>query len=230
MGEYEIMNEFVNEVTRNRLNRAKAALEANNFEVYIVPDRIAAREQVKALLPLGASIGVGGSETMNECGIIDLVRSADYAFIDRYEKGLSTDEMRERHVAALGADVYISGTNAVTEAGELYNVDGNGNRVAAIAFGPKSVIIVAGANKIVKDLDDAIKRVKMYAAPANTKRLGIPSYCQSQGECKALANDSCQMTDGCKGAGRICCDYLVSAYQRQKGRIKVVLVEESLGF
>lgn len=224
------MNQFVNDVTRNRLNRTKAALEANNFEVYLVPDRTSAKEQVKALLTEGASIGVGGSETLNECGILELVRRSEYEFIDRYEKGLSPDEMHARHVASLGADVYISGTNAITEAGELYNVDGNGNRVAAIAFGPKSVIIIAGANKIVKDLDDAIRRVKMYAAPANTKRLGIPSFCQSQGECKALASGECGMTDGCRGAGRICCDYLVSAYQRNKGRIKVILVEESLGF
>ena len=224
------MNEFVNEVTRNRLNRTKAALEANNFEVYVVADRVAAKEQVKALIPKGASIGVGGSETLNECDILSLIRNGDYNFIDRYEKGLSPDEVRARHVAALGADFYISGTNAITENGELYNVDGNGNRIAAIAFGPKSVIIIAGANKIVKDLDDAVKRVKMYAAPANTKRLGIPSYCQSFGECKSLANGSCAMTDGCKGAGRICCDYLISAYQRQKGRIKVILVEERLGF
>ena len=149
MGEHEI-NEFVNEVTRNRLNRTKAALEANNFEVYVVADRVAAKEQVKALIPKGASIGVGGSETLNECDILSLIRNGDYNFIDRYEKGLSPDEVRARHVAALGADVYISGTNAITENGELYNVDGNGNRIAAIAFGPKSVIIIAGANKIVK--------------------------------------------------------------------------------
>ena len=224
------MNQFVNDVTHNRLNRTKAALEANNFEVYLVADRHQAAEQVKALIPEGSSIGVGGSETLNECGILDIVRDPKYNFIDRYEKGLSPDEMRARHVAAIGADVYISGSNAITENGELYNVDGNGNRSAAIAFGPKSVIILAGCNKIVKNLDDAIKRVKMYAAPANTKRLGIPSYCQSFGECKSLTKDGSCMTDGCMGAGRICCDYLISAYQRQKGRIKVILIEESLGF
>lgn len=223
-------SQFLNEVTRNRLIRTKEALEANNFEVYVVSDREAARQQVKALLADGCTIGVGGSETLNECKIIELIRDKKYSFIDRYEKGLSPDEIRARHVAALGADVYISGTNAITENGELYNVDGNGNRIAAIAFGPKSVIIVAGANKIVKTLDDAVKRVKMYAAPANTKRLGLPSYCQSFGECKSLANGSCEMTAGCKGSGRICCDYLISAYQRQKGRIKVILVEERLGF
>jgi L-lactate utilization protein LutB len=224
------MNEFLNDVTRNRLNRTKEALEANNFEVYIAADRAAAREQVKALLAEGCTIGVGGSETLNECGILPIVREERYSFIDRYEKGISPEEVRKRHIMALGADVYITGTNAITERGELYNVDGNGNRVAAIAFGPKSVIVIAGANKIVKTLDDAVKRVKMYAAPANTKRLGLPSYCQSFGECKALADGRCEMSAGCHGQARICCDYLVSAYQRQKGRIKVILTEESLGF
>lgn len=224
------MNKFVSEVTRDRINRTKAALEANNFEVYTVPDADAAREKVLSLIGEGESVGVGGSETLNECGLIDAVRNGPYSFIDRYEKGLSPAEVRERHVLALGADTYVTGTNAITENGELYNVDGNGNRIAAIAFGPKSVIVVAGANKIVKDIDGAVKRVKMLAAPANTKRLGVPSYCQSFGECKSLMEGKCGMTDGCKGEGRICCDYLICARQRQKGRIKVILVEESLGF
>ena len=224
------MNKFVGEVTRDRINRTKAALEANNFAVYTASDAADAARLVEGLLSEGDVIGVGGSETLNECGILPLVRDGKYRFIDRYEAGISREETMKRHVEALGADVYITGTNAITEKGELYNVDGNGNRIAAIAFGPKSVIVLAGANKIVKDLDAAIERVKMLAAPANTKRLGVPSYCQSFGECKALASGQCGMTDGCKGEGRICCDYLVSAYQRQKGRIKVVLIEESLGF
>lgn len=224
------MNAFVNEVTRNRLNRTADALTANNFEVHIVKDRAEAGNKVRELLKEGDVIGVGGSETLNECGVLDIVREERYRFIDRYEKGLSPDEIRARHVSSLGADVYISGTNAITESGVLYNVDGNGNRIASIAFGPKSVIIVAGANKIVKTLDDAVKRVKMYAAPSNTKRLGVPSYCQACGECRSLSHGNAEMTDGCSGASRICCDYLISAYQRQKNRIKVILVEENLGF
>lgn len=224
------MNEFVYDVTRNRLNRTKEALIANNFEVYTVSDRAEARATVQSLLTDGASIGVGGSETLNECDILSLVRDKKYRFIDRYEKGLTPEQVRERHIEALGADIYICSSNAVTENGELYNVDGNGNRIAAIAYGPKSVIIIAGANKIVKDIDDAVRRVKMLAAPANTKRLGMRSYCQAFGECKALAGGECGISSGCNGSNRICCDYLISAYQRQKGRIKVILVQESLGF
>lgn len=224
------MNEFVSEVIQQRIDRTAKALTENNFEVYVAQDRAQAREQVRALLKDGDSIGVGGSETLNECDILSLVREDKYNFIDRYENGLTKSEIAARHVQSLGASVYISGTNAVTENGELYNVDGNGNRVAAIAFGPKSVIIIAGYNKIVKDLNEAVGRVKAYAAPANTKRLSMPTYCSQTGECIALAQGKCGMTDGCGSEGRICCDYLVSAFQRRKGRIKVILVKEPLGF
>ncbi len=224
------MNKFTNEVFSQRIDRCACALEKNNFEVYKVSDAEAAREQVKALLSDGDTIGVGGSETLNECDILSLVREEKYNFIDRYESGLTKSEIAKRHVESLGADVYITSSNAITENGELYNVDGNGNRVAAIAFGPKSVIVVAGYNKIVKSLDDAILRVKACAAPANTKRLNMPTYCAEKGQCLSLVSSKCEMTGGCASEGRICCDYLVSGYQRRKGRIKVILVAQELGY
>ena len=224
------MNKFTLEVIEQRLERTAQALRENNFEVFIAEDRKAAKEQVKALLSDGDTIGVGGSETLNECDILTLVRDEKYNFIDRYEKGLDKSEIAARHVQSLGAKVYITSSNAITENGELYNVDGNGNRVAAIAFGPKNVIVIAGYNKIVKDLDNAIRRVKEIAAPSNTKRLSMLTYCSEAGECMALAKGKCGMTDGCASEGRICCDYLVSGYQRRKGRIKVILVKEELGF
>ncbi len=224
------MNTFLHEVFEQCIERTAEALRKNCMEAYVVPDKAAAYEQVKALLSPGNSIGVGGSATLDECGILDLIRSPEYAFIDRYEKGISGDEVRRRHVAALDADAYITSSNAVTEDGCLYNVDGNGNRVAAIAFGPKSVIVVVGYNKIVKTLDDAVKRVKSIASPANNKRLSCQSYCRETGECLALAKGSDVMTDGCSADGRICCQYLISAKQRNKNRIKVIIVKEELGF
>ena len=224
------MNEFAFEVIEQRIKRTAQALEKNNFEVFIADDKMAAKEQVRALLCNGDTIGVGGSETLNECEILPLVREEKYQFIDRYENGLSKSEIAARHVESLGARVYITSSNAITESGELYNVDGNGNRIAAIAFGPKTVIVIAGYNKIVKDLDGAVRRVKEIAAPANTKRLSMPTYCSEAGECMALMQGKCGMTDGCASEGRICCDYLVSGYQRRKGRIKVILVKEELGF
>ncbi len=224
------MNENLKYVIEKKIERTSEALRENNMEAYVAENRSEALKIVETLLKEGDMIGVGGSETLNECGILDLVRSGKYKFINRYAPGLSRDEVHKLHIQAIGADVYISGTNAITEDGVLYNVDGNANRIAAIAFGPKSVIIVAGYNKIVKDLNDAVNRVKSIAAPANTKRLSCPTYCEKAGQCLSLAEGSDVISDGCRGDGRICCDYLISARQRIKGRIKVILVKESLGF
>lgn len=224
------MNQNVLKVISQKLERTARALNANCMDAYIVEDKAQALEKVLELIPCGAVIGVGGSETLNECGVIDAIRSDKYRFIDRFAPSLSREQTKKLFVEALGADVFISGTNAITEDGVLYNVDGNGNRIAGIAYGPESVIIVAGYNKIVKTLDDAQKRVKSMAAPANTKRLGCASYCEKEGQCLSLANGSDVMTDGCNGDGRICCHYLISARQRIKGRIKVILVKQELGF
>ena len=112
--------------------------------------------------------------------------------------------------------------------GELFNVDGNSNRVAALCFGPASVIVVVGCNKIVPTLHDAIRRVKQIAAPENAVRLHCRTYCASAGHCQGL--DSDEMTAGCGSEGRICCNYVVSAHQRVPGRIKVILVGEPLGY
>jgi len=226
------MNKFVNEVIDQRIERTKQALEKNNMTVYRCATAEAAREQVKSLLREGDFIGLGGSETLNECDILSLVRSSDYRLIDRYEPGLSKSDIKARHIEALGADVYITGTNAVTEDGLLYNVDGNGNRVAAIAFGPESVIVIIGYNKIVPTLNDAVVRVKSAAAPANCKRLSCDTVCREHGRCVSLANPdtAAEIGAGCYLNGRICCDYLVSGYQRNKGRIKVIIVDQPLGF
>ena len=226
------MNQFVSSVMDDRIRRTVQALEKNGMIVYRAKDRWAAADVVESLLHPGDSIGVGGSATIDECSILELIRGDDYSFIDRYEQGLSRDEVRARHVQALGADVYITGTNAITENGLLYNVDGSGNRIAAIAFGPKSVIVIAGSNKIVRDLNEAVIRVKSLAAPANCKRLACDTYCNAAGACSSLADPAtaAAMGAGCRSDGRICCDYLVSGPQRVKGRIKVIIVDEPLGF
>ena len=121
-------------------------------------------------------------------------------------------------------------TSCKTENGELYNVDGNSNRVACIAYGPESVIVVAGVNKIVENLDKAIERVKTICAPLNTKRLDCQTFCNTKGSCVSLESDKSYMCDGCGSDARICCNYLVSARQRKKDRIKVILINEKLGY
>ncbi len=224
------MNVDTESVVYSRLEKTANALRANNMEVFIVENRQKAMEKTEELLSEGDRIGLGGSVTLNECKITDLVRSKKYRFIDRYEAGLTAEQIRERHIEALSADVYITSSNAVTENGELYNVDGNGNRIAAIAYGPGKVIVVAGYNKITPDLKEAIMRVKRIAAPANVKRLKIDGYCSKTGECISCKTENSEMSDGCSGQGRICCDYLISGYQREKNRIKVILVAEKLGY
>ena len=116
--------------------------------------------------------------------------------------------------------------NAITEDGELYNVDGNGNRVAALIYGPKRVIVVAGVNKLVRDLDEAISRVKCMAAPANGVRLQTHTPCSRMGRCSGAEG---RMTAGCASERRMCCQYVVTGYQRED-RIRVVLVGEELGY
>lgn len=120
---------------------------------------------------------------------------------------------------AFFADTYLTSTNALTEEGELYNVDGNGNRVAAMLFGPKQVIVVAGYNKIVADMEAACRRIEKIAAPANVVRLGLSAPCAQTGECMH-----------CHSEGRICCDYVRMGMQRTPGRIKVIIVGEPLGY
>ena len=165
-----------------------------------------------------------------------MIKEAGFVSMDGMKEALGhvisakRADMLEINLKAFTTDVYLMSTNALTLNGELYNVDGNSNRVAALLYGPKSVIIVCGVNKIVENLDEAVLRVKKCAAPKNTVRLHTGSYCENEGGCVSLNKDNAFMCDGCKGKGRICCNYVVSAQQRHVDRIKVILVDESLGY
>ena len=222
------MDENVLNVIKFRMEKTKKALEKNNMQVFLADTKDDVKEIVKSLISKNELIGSGGSATLKECGIIDLLHSGEYNFIDRAD--YTPETINEFYIKCFSTDTYFTSSNAITENGELYNVDGNSNRIAAIAFGPKSVIVIAGYNKIVKNLDDAIKRVKTIAAPANTLRLNCDTYCHEKGECASLAKNCNEMTSGCSSDGRICCNFLVSAQQRHKNRIKVILVAESLGY
>ena len=202
-------------------------LRKNRIAVNYVSTKEDVVPLVKTLLPLGCTIATGGSRSLVDTGVMDLIQNGDYTYIDRMAPGLTPEQRNEMAIKGNTADVYLCSSNAVTEAGELYNVDGNCNRIAAIAFGPKQVIMVVGVNKIVPDLDAAIKRVKTIAAPLNTKRLNCDTYCKETGVCMGLEGG---MTDGCNSPSRICCNYLVSAQQRVPDRIRVILVGESIGF
>lgn len=210
-----------------RIETVMTNLRHNKMQPYYVENVNDVVPLVESLLSEGDVIGVGGSETLKQTGVLPLVRSEKYRLIDRYDPTLTPEERRNRQRDAIYADVFLTSSNAITEDGELYNVDGIGNRVAAIAFGPKSVIVVAGVNKIVKDINEAIRRVKTIAAPLNAKRLNCDTYCQRIGYCKGLDGG---MTDGCGSPSRICCQYLISGMQREPNRIKVILVGEECGF
>lgn len=222
------MSAYSRELWKSIMERTAKNLEANNMKCYIVDSKDDVVPLIKEIMNDGDTVACGGSMTLAECGVHDLLKSGAYNYLDR--DGKSGDELQAVFRCAFSADSYLSSANAITENGELYNVDGNSNRVAAICFGPKSVIIVAGRNKIVRSLDDAIIRVKRIAAPMNTARLGCETYCNSKGECMSLASGGNCMTDGCKSTSRICCSYVVTAQQRIKDRIKVILVNEELGF
>ena len=213
------MTEIIQKVTKNlRKNRMMADYVATKEEALVL---------VKQLIPVGATVATGGSRTLDETGISALLRNGDYVFFDRNNPALTAEEKASMTAKGATADVYLCSTNALTESGELYNVDGFSNRVAAIANGPKKVILVVGINKIVPDLQAAVRRVKTIAAPLNTKRLNCDTYCRTTGVCMGLDGG---MTDGCSSPGRICCSYLVSAQQRVENRIHVILVGENLGF
>lgn len=222
------MENAVNEIIRLRMEKTKNALENNNMTAYTVKTKEEAADIVRSLLKKGDVIASGGSVTLNQCGITDIIKSPDYIYLDR--NSVAPDKTAEIFRKSFSADVYLCSSNAITENGELYNVDGNSNRVAAIAYGPKSVIIIAGYNKIVRNIEEASNRVKKTAAPANTVRLQCDTYCSKSGECAAFTKESQDITSGCSSDERICCNFLISAKQRHKGRIQVILVAENLGF
>ena len=207
-------------------------LKKNNMEAYFCADENEVLELVKKLIKKGDVISNGGSVTLAETGVLNLIKSGDYQYLDRARAGITPDEIEEVYRKTYSADVYFASANAITESGYIYNVDGNSNRVSAILYGPKSVILIVGKNKLVKTIEDAVERVKTVSAPKNAVRLGINSYCANKGNCVSvdLKTADTEMCDGCNSDTRICCNYVLSGKQRHKNRIKVILVDKELGY
>lgn len=203
------------------------ALKANNMEPFYVKTKEEAKELVCSLLTKGETLSCGGSVTLAETGIFDMLKNGDYKFLDRSKEGLTAEDVDKIYRDTFSADTYLTSANAITKNGEIINVDGNANRVSAILFGPRRVIMVVGANKIVENIDEGIKRIKQIAAPLNTKRLGKNTPCSKTGVCVGLNGG---LAEGCHSPDRICCDYVISAYQRFPNRIKVIICEETLGY
>lgn len=213
-----------------KIEKTMEAVRKNNMCAYYAERKEDVINIIESITKDGDTVAVGGSMSLFECGVIDFLRSGRYNFIDRYKQGLSQKQIRDIFLSSFSADVYLASTNAITENGELYNVDGNGNRVAAMLYGPESVILVVGKNKIVKDIDEAAMRVKKIAAPKNSKRLDCHTYCQLKDGCMSVLKNESYICDGCESENRICCDYTIISKQRNKNRIKIIFVNEDLGY
>ncbi len=206
-----------NVIKRNELlaQRVIKGLESRNMKGYYAASKEEALRLALELIPKGSSVTMGGAMSAHEIGLVEALKGPDYRFIDRDAYA----DKRAAMLAAYDADVFLSSANAMTEDGILVNIDGNANRVSAIAQGPKKVLMIVGMNKVCKDLDGAMKRARNVAAPINAQRFGLSTPCAKTGACM-----------DCKSPDTICCQFLITRYSRHSDRIHVILVNDNLGF
>ena len=193
-------------------------LEKRNMEGYFFETGAECVKAITDLIEEDSQISWGGSESIKECGLLDALKKGNYTLIDRLT-AKSPEESRELYVKAVHSDYYLMSTNAITMDGELINIDGNGNRVACLIHGPKHIIIVAGMNKVVSDVEAGYARVRDIATPANTKRLNKNTPCFHTGRCGDCLSPEC-----------ICNQVVITRRSGHPGRIKVFLVAEDLGY
>ena len=202
---------------RNELLAQKVikGLGSRNMEAYYADSKEAALAKALELIPEKSSVTMGGCMSAREIGLVDALKQGDYNFIDRD----NYEDKREAMLMAYDADFFLSSANAMTEDGVIINIDGNANRVSAIAQGPKHVLFIVGMNKVCSDVDGAMKRARNVAAPINAQRFGLSTPCAKTGSCL-----------DCKSPDNICCQFLITRYSLHKGRISVILVNDELGF
>ena len=193
-------------------------LNSRHFEAYYCPDKASALQKALELIPQGSTVGWGGALSAQQIGLIDAVNNGDYNAIDR-DKCATPQEREQAMKKCLLSDVFITGANALSLDGQMVNIDGNGNRVAAIVYGPTNVLVIAGMNKVMDDLEAAYTRARTVAAPMNKQRFPLMTPCEVTGSC---AN--------CKSENSICNQLLITRNSKPAGRIKVILVGEELGF
>ena len=209
------MNEFT--FKRNQLLKDKVikGLTSRNMTAYYAETKEEALKKALEVIPEGSSVTMGGAMSAREIGLVDALKGGNYDFIDRD----NYEDKREAMLKAYDADYFLSSANAMTEDGVLINIDGNANRVSAIAQGPKHVLFIIGMNKICVDIDAAMKRARNVAAPINAQRFGLSTPCAKTGSCL-----------DCKSPDTICCQFLITRYSMHPGRISVILVNDELGF
>ena len=209
------MNENIRK--RNQLLAQKVikGLESRNMSGYYAADKNEALKLALELIPEQSSVTMGGAMSAHEIGLVEALKNGNYNFIDRDAEA----DKRAAMLKAYDADYFFTSANAITEDGVMVNIDGNSNRVSAIAQGPKHVIAIVGMNKVCDDVDGAMKRARNVAAPINAQRFGLSTPCAKTGSCM-----------NCKSPDTICCQFLITRYSRHEGRIHVILVNDSLGF
>ena len=202
---------------RNELLAQKVikGLESRNMTGYYAATREEALSQALSLIPEGSSVTMGGGMSVYEIGLVSALKEGNYNYIDRE----AMTDKRAAMLAAYDADFFLASANAMTDDGILINIDGNSNRVSAIAQGPRKVIFIVGMNKVCPDVDSAMKRARNVAAPANAQRFDISTPCKKTGACA-----------DCKSPDTICCQFLITRFSRHAGRIHVILVNDFLGF
>ncbi len=213
------MDQNVDWFLRKKIERTLENLEKHNITALYVENEEQLRQKIRELIPEGTTVGAGDSMTLFETGIAELLRTGDYKFLDKHREGITGEEKKKLYRECFSAGTYLCSTNALTEEGELYNIDGNGNRVAAMLYGPDQVIIIAGINKIVGNIEEAEKRARNYAAPIDAKRLNKNTPCAVTGRCM-----------DCRSRDRICNDFVVIRGQFNRERIKVIIVGKHLGY
>ncbi|MBI5376808.1 MAG: lactate utilization protein [Candidatus Schekmanbacteria bacterium] len=196
-------------------------LSKRNIEGIFVKTSAEARKIIRKMIPKGAKVGLGGSTTLSDSGIIDELRTMEINLLDRYKDGVTPEEVNRMRYEGLTSDVFIASTNAITLKGELINADGMGNRVASIIFGPSKVILVTGVNKIVKNLQDGFERIYLTAAPMNSIRFNAKTPCAETGLCEE---------ETCYPPKRICNIFTIIEGQPVPGRLYVIIINEILGF
>jgi len=200
-----------------QVERTINALKKNNFEALFVSDSKGAVEEVMKRIPDGVTVGIGDSVTLGQIGLLDALGNRKIRLIWPFSQ-TKTQEIHKLIQKSFSSDVFLSSTNAITEDGKLFNVDGVGNRVGAMFIGPQRVIIVCGTNKIVKDIEAAEKRVREWAAPMNAKRLNKKTPCAKTGVCS-----------DCSSPGRTCNIYVTLGKKPRRTDVAVILVGEKLG-
>ncbi len=197
------------------------AFKKRNITGYYFSTAQEAINAVCSMIPEKSLVGLGGSVSIVESGLVDALRGMDIRLLDRYKEGVSKDDVAAMRVEGLASDIYLMSSNAITKDGMLVNIDGMGNRVAALIFGPKKVVVFAGMNKVCVDVDSAIKRVKNTATPPNARRVGVETPCSHKGFCQEPF---------CQPPNRICSQVVITEASTLPDRIHVVLVGEELGF